>query len=73
MLWPYFGSDMTSLPRQQFRVVRNLNLGKFCRVLQWKMLVYFMDIWCILWQFGIFYGHLVYSAVIWYIFPVLVF
>jgi hypothetical protein len=52
----------------------NYNLGKFWRALQWKMLVYFMDIWSILlyiiwytlWQFGIFYGY-------WfYIIPVLV-
>jgi hypothetical protein len=31
-----------------------------------------MAIWYILWSFGIFYGHLVYFVVIWYIFPVLV-
>jgi hypothetical protein len=24
----------------------------------WKMFIYFMDIWNILWTFGIFYGHL---------------
>jgi hypothetical protein len=35
------------------------NLGKFLRVLQWKMLVYFMDSWSILRPIGIFYGHLV--------------
>jgi hypothetical protein len=46
---------------------QNPNLGKFCRVVQWKMLVYFMLIWFILWSFGIFYGHLVYFMVIWYI------
>jgi hypothetical protein len=28
--------------------------------LQWKMLVFLMDIWCILWPFDLFYGHLVY-------------
>jgi hypothetical protein len=28
---------------------------------------YFMDIWYILWAFGIFYGHLVYFMGIWYI------
>jgi hypothetical protein len=50
-------------------------LGKFWRVLQWKML----PCWYILWPFGIFYGHLVYFMAIWYIlrlfgifFPVLV-
>jgi hypothetical protein len=41
---------------------KNPNLGKFWRVLQWNMLVYFMDIWSI-------YGQLVYVVVIWYIFP----
>jgi hypothetical protein len=35
------------------------NLGKFWSVLQWKMLVYFMDTWSILCLFVIFYGHLV--------------
>jgi hypothetical protein len=47
---------------------QNPNLGKFWRVLQWKMLVYFMAIWStyitaiwyILWPFGVFYGFLVY-------------
>jgi hypothetical protein len=45
---------------------KNPNLGKFWRVLQWKMLVYFManclftDIWYTLWPLGIFYGYLVY-------------
>jgi hypothetical protein len=46
---------------------KNPNLGKFCWVLQWKMLVhlvhlvhftvfwlYFMDIWYSSWKFGIF-------------------
>jgi hypothetical protein len=40
------------------------NLGKFWRVLQWKMLVYFMRIWSILRQIGLFYAHLVYFMVI---------
>jgi hypothetical protein len=39
---------------------KNPNLGKFGRVLQWKMLLYFMDTWSILWSFVIFYGYLVY-------------
>jgi hypothetical protein len=34
-------------------------LGKFWRVLQWKMSVYFMDTWSILRSFVIFYWHLV--------------
>jgi hypothetical protein len=49
---------------------KNPNFGKFWRVLQWKILVYFMTIWSIL---EIFNGHFVYYVVIWYIFPGLVF
>jgi hypothetical protein len=46
---------------------QNPILGKFLRVLQWKMLVYFMAIWSICVQpIGIFYCHLVYFIVIWY-------
>jgi hypothetical protein len=52
---------------------KNSNLGKFWRVLQRKMLVYFMS------MFGLFYGHWKYVTAIWYIlwpfglfFPVLV-
>jgi hypothetical protein len=62
-----------------FIQTENTNLGKFWKVLQWKMLEYFMDIWYILrpfgfylWTFGIcyghlviIYGHLVYFVVIW--------
>jgi hypothetical protein len=48
---------------------KNPNLGKFCRVLVWKILVYFMTIWSTLWPLEMFYGHLVYFVVIWYIFP----
>jgi hypothetical protein len=51
---------------------KNFNLDKFLRVLQWKILVYYMAMWSILWLFNIFCGHLVYFMVIWYIFPVLV-
>jgi hypothetical protein len=32
-------------------------LGTFCMVLQWKMLVYFVPIWSIFRQCGVFYGH----------------
>jgi hypothetical protein len=47
---------------------KNPNLGKFRRVLLWKILVYFMTIWStyvtaignFLWPFGIFGGNLVY-------------
>jgi hypothetical protein len=48
---------------------KNPNLGKFWRVLQWKMLKYFMVKWSILWPFGILSSHLVYIMAIWYIFP----
>jgi hypothetical protein len=51
---------------------KNPNMGKFWRVLDWKMFIYFMAIWNILWRFGIFYVRLVHFVLIWYIFPVLV-
>jgi hypothetical protein len=51
---------------------KNPNLGKFRRVLQWKMLVYFMDIWSTFRACVIFYGHLVYVPSFWYILPILV-
>jgi hypothetical protein len=38
---------------------KNPNLGKFWRALDWKLLIYFMAIWNILWRFGIFYDHFV--------------
>jgi hypothetical protein len=52
-------------------------MGKFWRILQWKMLVYFKDIWSILQQIGIFYAHLeyitygllVYFSPFWYVAP----
>jgi hypothetical protein len=48
---------------------KNSNLGKFWRVLQWKLLVYFVAIWSILRSFGIFCSHLAYFMVVLYIFP----
>jgi hypothetical protein len=48
---------------------KNPNLGQFWKVMQWKILVYFMDTWSILRSFVIFYRHLVELVVIWYIFP----
>jgi hypothetical protein len=61
---------------------KNPILGKFWRDLKWKILVFFMAIWFIVWPFGLlnghlvysmaiwsFYSHLVYFIVIWYIFP----
>jgi hypothetical protein len=41
------------------------NLGKFWRVLQWKMIVYFMDTRSILRSLVVFYGHLVYIGSWW--------
>jgi hypothetical protein len=35
------------------------------RALDWKMFIYFMVIWNILWRFGIFYDHLVHFVFIW--------
>jgi hypothetical protein len=52
-----------------FFETKNPNLGKFWRVLQLKMLVYFMPNWSILGSFGIFCSNLVYLKVIWNIFP----
>jgi hypothetical protein len=42
-----------------FFQTKNPYLGKFWRALEWKMLVYFMTFWNILWPFGIIYGRLV--------------
>jgi hypothetical protein len=38
---------------------KNPNLGKFCRAVEWKMLVYHTVILNILQQFGVFHGFLV--------------
>jgi hypothetical protein len=46
----------------------NPNLGKFWKVLQWKMFGIFRAILSISRPTGIFYGHLVHFVVIWYIF-----
>jgi hypothetical protein len=51
-------------------------LGKFWMVLKWKVLVYFMPLWYVIWPFGtyilgsfvIFWVNLVYFGFIWYIF-----
>jgi hypothetical protein len=48
---------------------KNFNLGNFWRVLQWKILIYFLCHAVYLRPFDIFYGHLVNFVVIWYIFP----
>jgi hypothetical protein len=48
---------------------KNPNLGKFWKVLLWKILVNFMTNWPILRPLEKFYFHLVYFVVILYIFP----
>jgi hypothetical protein len=63
----------TKCPLQGCQMVyfqtKNSDLGKFWRTLQWMMLVYIMNICSILQPSNIFYGHLVYFLVNWYIFP----
>jgi hypothetical protein len=49
-------------------ITKNPNRGKFWRVLQWKMLGYFMAFWSILRPYVIYSGHLADLIVIWYIF-----
>jgi hypothetical protein len=49
---------------------RQPNLEKNSRASDWKMLIYFMVIWNIVWPFEIFYDHLVHFVFIWYIFSV---
>jgi hypothetical protein len=58
---------------------KNPNLGKFWRVVKWKMFGLFKTFWSILRLFGIFCSHLVCFVAVWYIlwsfnsfFPVLV-
>jgi hypothetical protein len=58
---PAQGCQMAYLKTQ------SANLGKFWRVWQWKMLVYYIAIWSILMPFGMFYCHLVYLVANWYI------
>jgi hypothetical protein len=48
---------------------QNANLGKFWRVLQWKMLVSLMDISPILLPLGIFFGHFGTFSPSWYVVP----
>jgi hypothetical protein len=77
---PFLSQNVANAsPGADYRVARwfvfktkNPNLGQFWKSLEWKMLLYFMIIWNILWPFGIMYGSLVQFVVIWYIFPILV-
>jgi hypothetical protein len=59
-----------------FFQTKNPKLGKFRWVLQWKMMVYFMDTWVhftvfcfILWTFGIVRRNLAYISPFWYFVP----
>jgi hypothetical protein len=56
-----------------FFQAQNPKVGKFLRVLLWKMLVVFMTFGHILRPLRIFFAHLVHFVVMWYIFPVLVY
>jgi hypothetical protein len=47
---------------------KNLDLGKFLRALDWKVLKCFRAMWNILRTLGIFNDHLVHFVFIWYIF-----
>jgi hypothetical protein len=66
----FFPPVLSGVARVQIFKPKNPNLGKFWRVLQWKMFGYVMAIWPILQSFGIFCCHLVYFMVIWYIFHI---
>jgi hypothetical protein len=48
------GTLQPGLPDPVYFRTKNHNLSKFWRTLDWKMLIYFMVIWDILWSFGIF-------------------
>jgi hypothetical protein len=64
-----FGSLEAWLPDDIYKYVfttKNPNLGTFWRASEWKMLIYFVVVWYILWPFGIFGGRLVYFAVLVY-------
>jgi hypothetical protein len=67
----YHLATLNRIPQQGCRMVcfQISNLGKLWRVYQGKILVYFMTILSILWPLEIFYGHLVYFVVVWYISP----
>jgi hypothetical protein len=54
-----FTAYVSGLPDGFFQT-KNRYLSKFLRVLQRKMLVYFLDIWSILQSFYIFWDHICY-------------
>jgi preprotein translocase subunit SecY len=69
----FVGAQLLSCLKQGCQMVyfetNYRSLGTFWRVLQWKMLVYFMDIWSILRPLHKFYGHLLYFVAMWSFFP----
>jgi hypothetical protein len=56
-------------PLHHIRVARLCIFKPKIQIWQWKMFIYFMSIWNILWQFGRFYGNSVHFQIIWHIFP----
>jgi hypothetical protein len=54
----YMHAHFATTVARWFFLTKNPNLGKFWRVFQWKMLVYFMDAGSILRPFAKFCGHL---------------
>jgi hypothetical protein len=60
---PRFWTDKLQVNVQGCQMVsfqtKNPTSGKIERALDWKMLIYFMSIWNILWTFGMFYDPLV--------------
>jgi hypothetical protein len=42
-------------------------LGEVWRALYWKLLIYFIALWKILWAFGILHDHSAHFLLIWYI------
>jgi hypothetical protein len=63
----YVRGGLQGCQKVYFQTQKN-NLGKFLRVLQGKMLVYFMTIWSILRLFAKICGHLIQFLVIWSLF-----
>jgi hypothetical protein len=64
----WFMSFDAGLPDGYFSNQKYQFLGKFWRALDWKILIYFMNIRNVLWTLWIFYEHLVHILFIWYIF-----
>jgi ribose/xylose/arabinose/galactoside ABC-type transport system permease subunit len=52
-------AELTQGCQMAYLHTKNPNLGIVWKTLGWKILVYFLAIWCIIWLFGTFYGHLV--------------